>query len=120
MTLGELFGREAKLPAGLDRVPIAGLAADSREVKPGYLFAALPGVKIDGTRFIDDALERGSVELERAGREHDVAHLAAERAPVVFAVEQPLHLALRRGIDVAALGVEEADLDRVGVAGRRQ
>ena len=56
MTLGELFGREAKLPAGLDRVPIAGLAADSREVKPGYLFAALPGVKTDGARFIADAL----------------------------------------------------------------
>jgi UDP-N-acetylmuramoyl-L-alanyl-D-glutamate--2,6-diaminopimelate ligase len=63
MTLGELFGREAKLPAGLDRVPIAGLAADSREVKPGYLFAALPGVKTDGTRFIDDALERGAAAV---------------------------------------------------------
>ena len=52
MTLGELFGLEAKLPEGLSRVPITGLAADSREVKPGYLFAALPGVNTDGTRFI--------------------------------------------------------------------
>jgi UDP-N-acetylmuramoyl-L-alanyl-D-glutamate--2,6-diaminopimelate ligase len=63
MTLGELFGREAKLPAGLGRVPIAGLAADSREVKPGYLFAALPGVKTDGARFIDDALKRGAAAV---------------------------------------------------------
>jgi len=63
MTLGELFGREAKLPAGLDRVPITGLAADSREVKPGYLFAALPGVKTDGARFIDDALKRGATAV---------------------------------------------------------
>lgn len=63
MTLGELFGREAKLPAGLDRVPIAGLAADSREVKPGYLFAALPGVKTDGARFIEDALKRGAAAV---------------------------------------------------------
>jgi UDP-N-acetylmuramoyl-L-alanyl-D-glutamate--2,6-diaminopimelate ligase len=63
MTLGELFGGEAKLPAGLDRVPIAGLAADSREVKPGYLFAALPGVKTDGARFIDEALKRGAAAV---------------------------------------------------------
>ena len=63
MTLGELFGRETKLPAGLDRVPIAGLAADSREVKPGYLFAALPGVKTDGARFIADALQRGAAAI---------------------------------------------------------
>jgi UDP-N-acetylmuramoyl-L-alanyl-D-glutamate--2,6-diaminopimelate ligase len=63
MTLGELLGLEAKLPAGLGRVPITGLAADSREVKPGYLFAALPGVKTDGARFIADALERGAAAI---------------------------------------------------------
>jgi UDP-N-acetylmuramoyl-L-alanyl-D-glutamate--2,6-diaminopimelate ligase len=63
MTLGELFGLEAKLPEGLSRVPITGLAADSREVKPGYLFAALPGVKTDGTRFIAQALERGAAAI---------------------------------------------------------
>ena len=63
MTLGELFGHEAKLPAGLDRVPIKGLAADSREVKPGYLFAALPGVKTDGARFIADAVKRGAAAV---------------------------------------------------------
>jgi UDP-N-acetylmuramoyl-L-alanyl-D-glutamate--2,6-diaminopimelate ligase len=63
MTLGELFGREATLPTGLDRVPIAGLAADSREVKPGYLFAALPGVKTDGARFIEEALKRGAAAV---------------------------------------------------------
>ena len=63
MTLGELLGRDAKLPAGLDRVAICGLAADSREVKPGYLFAALPGVKTDGARFIPDALARGAAAI---------------------------------------------------------
>ncbi len=61
MTLGELF--EAKLPDGLSRVPISGLAADSREVKPGYLFAALPGVKTDGARFIREALSRGAAAI---------------------------------------------------------
>lgn len=63
MTLGELVGLEAKLPKGVARVPISGLAADSREVKPGYLFAALPGVNTDGTRFIAEALERGAAAI---------------------------------------------------------
>src|SRR3981081_4468164 len=40
-----------------------GLAADSREVKPGYLFAALSGSKTDGARFIDDAVKRGAVAV---------------------------------------------------------
>jgi UDP-N-acetylmuramoyl-L-alanyl-D-glutamate--2,6-diaminopimelate ligase len=63
MTLGELIGLEAKLSASAARVPIIGLAADSREVKPGYLFAALPGVKTDGARFIADALHRGAAAI---------------------------------------------------------
>ena len=42
---------------------ISGLTADSREVRPGYLFAALPGVKLDGRRFIDDAMTRGAVAI---------------------------------------------------------
>lgn len=63
MTLGELLGGDAKLPAGLDRIPIEGLAADSREVRPGYLFAALPGMKTDGARFIADAVARGAAAL---------------------------------------------------------
>ena len=39
---------------------IAGLASDSREVKPGYLFAALPGSRADGAAFLGDAVKRGA------------------------------------------------------------
>jgi UDP-N-acetylmuramoyl-L-alanyl-D-glutamate--2,6-diaminopimelate ligase len=38
----------------------SGLAADSREVKPGFLFAALKGTNADGGRFIEDAVKRGA------------------------------------------------------------
>lgn len=41
----------------------AGLACDSREVKPGYLFAALPGTKTDGAEFAADAVRRGAVAI---------------------------------------------------------
>ena len=63
MTLGELIGPEAELPASQAAVPIAGLAVDSRQVAPGYLFAALPGVNTDGGRFIADALSRGAAAI---------------------------------------------------------
>ena len=39
---------------------ISGLTADSRAVKPGYLFAALPGVKADGAAFVADAIAKGA------------------------------------------------------------
>src|SRR5256885_2100560 len=41
-------------------VEISQLAYDSRLVKPGALFFALPGTKNDGARFIDQACERGA------------------------------------------------------------
>ncbi len=42
---------------------IAGITADSRRVAPGYLFAALPGSRVDGRAFIADAVERGAVAV---------------------------------------------------------
>jgi len=63
MTLGELIGPEAALSAEAAATPIAGLAADSRQVEPGYLFAALPGVNTDGTRFVADAVSRGAAAI---------------------------------------------------------
>jgi len=63
MTLGELMGPEARLPAPWGAVPILGLTADSRAVKPGFLFAALPGTRTDGSKFIADALARGAAAI---------------------------------------------------------
>lgn len=44
-------------------IAITGLASDSRAVQPGYLFAALPGVRVDGRDFIADALARGAAAV---------------------------------------------------------
>ena len=63
MQLAALMGSELPaLPMG-GATEILGLTADSRAVKPGFLFAALPGTKFDGSRFIPQALEQGAAAL---------------------------------------------------------
>lgn len=42
---------------------IAGISADSRTVRPGYLFAALPGKKTDGAQHIEEAIQNGAVAI---------------------------------------------------------
>jgi UDP-N-acetylmuramoyl-L-alanyl-D-glutamate--2,6-diaminopimelate ligase len=55
----------------LDSDPeILGVTADSRQVRPGYLFAALPGSTADGRSFIPAALQAGAAAV-----------LAADEAP---------------------------------------
>src|SRR5512140_1003216 len=44
-------------------VEITQITSDSRQVVPGALFVAYPGVNVDGTRFIPQALERGAVAI---------------------------------------------------------
>jgi UDP-N-acetylmuramoyl-L-alanyl-D-glutamate--2,6-diaminopimelate ligase len=52
-----------------------GLSSDSREVRPGYLFAALPGAKANGETFVKDAVARGAVAV--LGRPEIAATVAA-------------------------------------------
>ncbi len=41
-------------------VKVTGLAVDSRDVREGYLFAALPGTRVHGAEFIQYALRMGA------------------------------------------------------------
>ena len=52
---------------GARNVEVLGLTADSREVRPGYLFAALRGSHADGADYVADALDRGAVAVLAAG-----------------------------------------------------
>ena len=42
---------------------LRGVAMDSRAVRPGFLFAALPGAKMDGRNFIPEAVRRGAAAI---------------------------------------------------------
>ncbi len=62
MQLSTLAGEGARI-LGRGEPEVRGLTADSRAVRAGDLFAALPGSRTDGRRFVADALERGAVAL---------------------------------------------------------
>jgi UDP-N-acetylmuramoyl-L-alanyl-D-glutamate--2,6-diaminopimelate ligase len=58
--------RAAGLPgdaAGLAAAEVDAITADSREVAPGALFAALPGTRADGATYIAQAVSRGAVAV---------------------------------------------------------
>ncbi|HME91527.1 MAG TPA: UDP-N-acetylmuramoyl-L-alanyl-D-glutamate--2,6-diaminopimelate ligase, partial [Myxococcaceae bacterium] len=52
-----------QLPAVAAKVEISGVAHDSRRVRKGDLFVALPGTKVDGAQFAGEAAERGAVAI---------------------------------------------------------
>jgi UDP-N-acetylmuramoyl-L-alanyl-D-glutamate--2,6-diaminopimelate ligase len=61
MALAKLLGGEAAVSEAVGALHIAGLTADSREVQPGFVFAALPGTVVDGAKYIDQAFAKGAV-----------------------------------------------------------
>lgn len=63
-TLAELaLVLETSAATGRLEIPATGLTYDSRQVKPGFIFVAVPGYKHDGHDFIPQALARGAVGL---------------------------------------------------------
>jgi UDP-N-acetylmuramoyl-L-alanyl-D-glutamate--2,6-diaminopimelate ligase len=63
MKLRDLFSDDATIGPEAGAIEIAGLAMDSRGVKPGDLFFALAGSKADGAGFIDAAIAAGAVAV---------------------------------------------------------
>jgi len=63
MLLSSLVGADVTAPPGSGSIEIAGLTADSRLVRPGYLFVAVAGTRADGARFIADAVTKGAAAV---------------------------------------------------------
>lgn len=137
MQLAALMGSDLPaLPMG-GATEILGLTADSRAVKPGFLFAALPGTKLDGLRFIPQALAQGAAALlvpQGAGIEARVPVIAVRNPRRRLALmaarffgKQPGIVAAVTGTNGktsvatfvrqiwAALGIEAASLGTLGI-----
>lgn len=93
LTLEEVVGAIQPLRAGGPipvRTQIGRVTTDSREVTPGGLFIALPGERLDGADFVEQAFRKGAVAAivseEGAGR---VPSALLSGKPV-FVVRNPL------------------------------
>ena len=73
-------------PLAAPDVEIKDLTADSRVVKPGTLFAALPGFNADGRDYIDSAVANGaSAVLSTPGLDGlTVPYLAHENPRMLY------------------------------------
>ena len=143
--LGDLAAAAGlNLSTGAGAIEIVGLFADSRQIVPGALFAALPGTTADGARFAGEAARRGAVAvLAAADAELDLpAEVAVLRAAeprralalmaARFFPRQPAHLVAVTGTSgktsvaafarqiFAAAGCEAASLGTIGVVSRRR
>ncbi len=82
-------GNAIRFPAQASDPEIVGLTADSRAVKPGFVFAALTGSRADGRRFIADAIAKGASAILT-----DDPGAAGETVPVIADANPRRRLAL--------------------------
>jgi UDP-N-acetylmuramoyl-L-alanyl-D-glutamate--2,6-diaminopimelate ligase len=101
--------------SGNAQVAITGIALDSRAVKPGFLFAALPGTRVHGAEFITYALrmQAGAILTDRAGAAlaadvladyPQVALVVAEDVGAAFAMTAALWFGAQPDCTVAVTG----------------
>jgi UDP-N-acetylmuramoyl-L-alanyl-D-glutamate--2,6-diaminopimelate ligase len=90
---------------------VRGVAVDSRDVRPGFVFVAIQGEKTDGHRFLEDALGRGATVVV-SERNPDPA--IAARATWVQTPDARKAAGL---MAAKALGDPAKKLDLVGVTG---
>lgn len=108
---------QAVVPPGTDvrlvgsgSTQVTGITLDSRDVRPGDLFAALPGAHAHGRQFIPEAIERGAVAILT-----DPVGLAdVESLPVLVADDPRGRLG---EVSAAVYGHPGRDMTLIGVTG---
>jgi MurE/MurF fusion protein len=89
MKLGQLFPAAA-VGRSFD-VEVAGVASDSRKVKAGFVFIAVPGTVADGMSFIPDAIKNGAIAIVGEGSIHadipsDIIYMKVPNARRILAL----------------------------------
>ncbi|MDH3666304.1 MAG: UDP-N-acetylmuramoyl-L-alanyl-D-glutamate--2,6-diaminopimelate ligase [Paracoccaceae bacterium] len=75
---------------------VRGIAVDSREVRDGFVFVAIPGTRLDGASFAQYAVRQGALAVVATQAGAETARRDLEGLPVpVFIAEEP-RLALAR------------------------
>lgn len=111
MTIQEILDLlAATASANIDpAMPISGIAYDSRQVEPGFVFVAIPGTEADGHSYIPQAIAAGAVLIVA---ERQVA--VADQVQLVEVASSRLALAK---LAAAYYGYPDRQLRLIGVTG---
>ncbi|MEA3408099.1 MAG: UDP-N-acetylmuramoyl-L-alanyl-D-glutamate--2,6-diaminopimelate ligase [Chloroflexota bacterium] len=92
-------------------VEIQNVVCDSRQVRSGDLFVAIPGVSVDGHRFVPHALEAGAVACVVERMLPSLEHVPTVIVPNAREALAHLHAAYRGfpGRDLKVIGVTGTD-----------
>jgi UDP-N-acetylmuramoyl-L-alanyl-D-glutamate--2,6-diaminopimelate ligase len=63
MKLSDLLPPDATYDSRFAALEVTGVTADSRAVKPGDVFVAIPGTKADGLQYIPQAIANGAIAV---------------------------------------------------------
>ncbi|KAA1423477.1 UDP-N-acetylmuramoyl-L-alanyl-D-glutamate--2,6-diaminopimelate ligase [Mumia zhuanghuii] len=77
----------AAAPAGASGASVTGVTLASSDVRPGDLYAALPGTRTHGARFAADAAQRGAVAVLTDAAGADLVAEAGVELPVVVVAD---------------------------------
>lgn len=81
---------------------VTGVEIDSRRVKAGDLFVAIPGEKVDGHKFIPDVLKKGAYALSQQRLDVDGAYILVE--DTITAMKR-LARFYRNTLDIKVVGI---------------
>ena len=99
---------DARQDAQLAAIEIGGIAADSRKVKPGFLFVAISGAKADGAHFARQAAAAGAAaviaEQRPEGLPANVAFVPVKNARRALALAAAKFFARQPGTVAAVTG----------------
>lgn len=124
-SLAEQFGLDASetgehaADAAMETV-VTGVTLDSRDVRPGDLYAALPGARRHGAEFAAQAAERGAAALLSDARGAETARAAGVSLPILIAAHDPREILGAVAAEVygtATGGVPALDAKVFGVTG---
>ncbi|MFH8569650.1 UDP-N-acetylmuramoyl-L-alanyl-D-glutamate--2,6-diaminopimelate ligase [Streptomyces sp. NPDC017993] len=109
--LAEQLGTPAPAGSASD-VSVTGITHDSRAVRPGDVYAALPGARLHGADFVAQAADLGAAAIltDPSG-----ADRAAETGLPVLVVDNPR--ARMGGLAVSIYGAPGEDLLQIGITG---
>lgn len=125
LTLNEVFEANTGKTYSMMNHPVSEVVIDSRQVKPGALFVALPGESVDGHEFVGQALERGAIAAlvdKQVEVETSRIDLRKPPAPEAIAELEPPYIlrvehALRALQQTARLWRQRFDVRVIGITG---